>query len=127
MLVEMWRIYQGLTSNDHDIEFFNGSARIGIAKNHIFCGPEGDRAAFKKSFVAKAPQLWNLMPDELKQIEHLHTFKAHLRSYLRRTYPDRPPLKGFDAKNDNSLLAWAKEINGLQTSHALLPVMSGNS
>ena len=41
----------------------------------------GDRA-----FMVAAPRLWNSLPKELRAITNVNSFKAHIKTYLYRTY-----------------------------------------
>ena len=61
---------------------------------------------FDKSFSVKGPQIWNIVPKQIKEIEKLEQFKMKLDKWLQ-TFPDRPPVHGYTAQNNNSVLEWS--------------------
>ena len=102
----MWRIIQGLARNTPGFEFLDQEFIGRRVKEPIFTGLERDRDAFNKSFAAMGPKLWNVIPNNLKIVDNEGAFKTSLRGYIRKTFPDTPPLHGYCAKNNNSILTW---------------------
>ena len=58
---------------------------------------------FEESFLVQACKLWNVLPPKLTHIKSLYLFKSELDKFLQGV-PDEPPLPGYPAHNENSLL-----------------------
>ena len=65
------------------------------------------RADYDKTFRVRAAQLFNILPAELRAITDLDSFKVGLGRFMEQ-YPDTPPVPGYTAANDNSLLSWGR-------------------
>ena len=57
------------------------------------------------SFSSKGPAIFNAVPSQIRAIETLEPFKAHLDKWLH-SFPDTPPSPGYVAANRNSILDW---------------------
>ena len=65
------------------------------------------RTLYENSFAVKAPKLWNSLPARVTLAYPLTSFKTALQRHLD-TIPDRPPIDGYAAANNNSLLDWRR-------------------
>ena len=50
--------------------------------------PPGKCKVIANSFCSKGPQLWNAIPQDIRNIEQKHLFKRRLKQYLLSTYTD---------------------------------------
>jgi hypothetical protein len=107
VILHIWKILHDLTNNDLNISFYS-SYRFGLMANVPSLNTSSTQKAqtiFDSSFAVKGPQLWNLVPKEVKEKESLFTFKIDLDIFLR-DIPDRHPVPGYSIQNNNSLLEW---------------------
>ena len=98
-----------LAPNDIGVGFQH-SKRLGIKAEIPMLSRKSQlsvRADYDKSFRVRAAQLFNILPADTRSITKLDCFKAELGRFLER-YPDTPPVPGYTAVNDNSLLSWRR-------------------
>ena len=57
-----------------------------------------------KSFAVTGPKLWNIVPQSITSAPTLESFKSQLTSYIRRNFPDLPPVAVYITPNFNFLL-----------------------
>ena len=107
IVMHMWKIRHGLTSNDLQIQFAEHS-RLGIQAIvppvHKGCKAI-HQSLHDKSFGVMGPRLWNCIPAHIRAINEIGSFKRHLTKFVL-TVPDIPPIRGFTAPNSNSILDW---------------------
>ena len=75
--------------------------------------PASVRQALEASLRVKGGRLFNLLPQELRQLEgcSVHSFKTNLDTWLR-TVPDQPTIPGRQrAAMSNSLIDQVKLVN----------------
>ena len=103
----MWKVLNEKVSNDLNVTFYD-NARRGIMAHVPPISPFSSlksRTLFDSSFGVKGPQLWNLIPKSVKEKQTLFSFKRNLDKFLKNI-PDTPPVSGYVAQNNNSLLDW---------------------
>ena len=106
-ILHMWKLLKNKISNDLDIRFTE-SRRHGITAEVPPIQRSSNSKAkslYELSFAVKGPQLWNIVPKDIKMIDNLTNFKSKLDNFLY-SIPDRPPVAGYITQNDNSLLEW---------------------
>ena len=67
-----------------------------------------NQTLFDSSFAVQGPILWNAMPHHLNTIPDLEQFKSKLTQFLL-SIPDKPPIRGWNPPNRNTLLCWKNE------------------
>ena len=112
ILIHMWKLLHGHTSNDLGITFYSRSrlgtqAAIPPLSNSSSCKYQ---SLYDSSFAVLGPKLWNAMPYHLNSIADFPAFKAKLTAFLL-SVPDKPPVRGYTAQNSNSLLAWRTDTS----------------
>ena len=107
IMLTMWKILHGKTSNDLNIRFHERS-RSGIQAVVPSISHESSafhQSLYDSSFAVIGPKLWNCIPSNLNSIIQFDLFKKELTAFLM-SVPDTPPAKGYSPKNSNSVLAW---------------------
>ena len=111
ILILIWRIKNGMASNDIQLEFGLGRSNLktdSASKAVIKPLPKTRGKAlslFENSFMVKGAKLWNYLPSSLREIQHLHLFVHTLDQYFK-LIPDKPPVNGYYHVNDNSLISY---------------------
>ena len=108
-ILHMWKILHRVVSNDLNISFHE-HRRFGLMAevpplNTV--SSQKSRTLYDNSFSVKGPQLWNVVPKDIKVCNTLITFKCNLDKFLSETFPDCPPVSGYVSQNNNSILDWA--------------------
>ena len=107
ILIHMWKIRCGATSNDLLIEFVEND-RLGPQATipALFKGSSTAHQSLRDgSFKVAGPKLWNCIPKRIRILGTLDTFKTHLTNFLL-SIPDKPPIRGYTSPNSNSILDW---------------------
>ena len=102
ILLHMWKILHGQTSNDLNVQFVS-RPRLGtlaIIPSKSRTSSATNQTLFYNSFAVQGPKLWNAMPHNLN-LEH---FKDQLTKFLL-SFPDMLPIRGCSPPNSNSLLS----------------------
>ena len=107
IILTMWKILHGQTSNDLEITFQTRSrtgtkATVPSISRH---SSASHQTLYDCSFAVMGPKLWNCIPNYLTTAVHFDNFKHELTKFLRAV-PDTPPAKGYTPQNSNSILAW---------------------
>ena len=106
-IIHVWKIVNNMAPNDIGLQFTN-SDRRGI-RVHICAMARGASQAAKtlydKSFAIHAAKLWNTIPEKATVATKLCTFKKLLGEFLK-SFPDNPPVRGYHAQNNNSIIEW---------------------
>ena len=112
IILHMWKLLHGQTSNDLDVQFYKRSRFGTLSKVPSMCRGStlGHQSLYDNSFAVKGPKLWNSVPYHLNSIEEFATFKTKLTTFIL-SIPDNPPVKGYTAPNSNSLLAWRMDAS----------------
>ena len=115
-IIQVWKIFNGHAPNDVQMQFKTHS-RLGIKAlipriNTI--AQISVRSDYDSSFGVRAAQLWNILPSDVSQLNLLESFKIGLCRFLEQ-FLDTPPIPGYTAVNNNSLLSW-KEMRTTQMS-----------
>ena len=107
ILVHMWKILYGQTSNDLQIQFHSRSRLGTLATIPSLSRASSSRhqSMYDSSFTVLGPKLWNAMPYYLNGIADFAPFKSRLTAFML-SVPDKPPVRGYTTPNSNSLLAW---------------------
>ncbi|CAH3046303.1 unnamed protein product [Porites lobata] len=83
-------ISDNLMLNDDKTEFLIIGTRQQLAKVNINCIRVGSTDVFPtlgdRAFMVAAPRLWNSLPKELRAITNVNSFRAHIKTYLFRTF-----------------------------------------
>ena len=66
--------------------------------------------AYNNSFAVRGARLWNLLPKSVNEITQLESLKSALGNFLS-TFPDTPPVRGYNSMNSNSLLEWGANLH----------------
>ena len=104
-VLHMWKILNNQVSNDLEISFYENS-RLGILAHVPPLSSNSSSKAqhlYDASLAVTGPKLWNLLPKSVKCCSSLNSFKFNLDNFLK-DIPDRPPVAGYVAQNNNSLL-----------------------
>ena len=115
-IIQVWKIINGHAPNDVQMQFKTHSRR-GIKALIPKINTKAQisvRSDYDSSFGVRAAQLWNILPSDDSQLNALESFKIGLGRFLEQ-FPDTPPVLGYTAVNNNSLLSW-KETCKTQTS-----------
>ena len=108
-IIHVWKILNGLAPNDLEFQF-STHQRHGIKASIPPIKKKTQlsvRTDYDKTFRVQGAQLFNMLPNELRSVSTLESFKAGLGRFLEQ-YPDTPPVTGHTAVNDKSLLSWEK-------------------
>ena len=108
IILHMWKLLHGVSSNDLRVQFTKRSSRSGIQANipSICKGASAaQQSAYDASFAVMGPKLWNSIPFHINEEDGFDTFKSKLTTFLLRI-PDQPPTRGYTTTNSNSILAW---------------------
>ena len=106
-IIHVWKILNGLAPNDLEFQF-STHQRLGIRASIPPINKKAQlsvRTDYDKTFRVQAAQLFNVLPTDLRSLSTLESFKAGLGRFLEQ-YPDTPPVAGYTAANDNTLLSW---------------------
>ena len=68
---------------------------------------------YENSFGVTAAKLWNLLPAKVNCLTALEPFKIALAEFLE-SFTDKPPLDGYTAATNNSLLEWSLQKDRYQ-------------
>ena len=114
IVIQVWKTLKGFVPNNLGI-IFHDHIRLGtrcrippMKKNASVAA----KSVNDKSFAVMGPKFWNIMPKSITSAPTLESFKSRLTSYIRRNFPDLPPVTGYITPNSNSLLDW--NTGGLQ-------------
>ena len=110
IVLNMWKILNGLTSNDLQVHF-KENPRLGIQAKVPSMKKSSSAAhqtLFESSFSVMGPRLWNCIPPDLRKISTLDSFKHHLTDFLL-SVPDKPPIRSYTSPNSNSILEWRND------------------
>ena len=109
IVIYMWKIKHGLCPNDLEISFSDSNGRSGPLAT-IPSLVRGSRAVhqtlYDNSFAVVGPKLWNILPASVKNEETITSFKAAVYTFCS-SFPDNPPVRGYNPLNRNSMLDWA--------------------
>ena len=115
-IIQVWKIINGHAPNDLEMQFKH-HPRLGIKALIPQLNTKAQlsvRIDYDSSFGVKAAQLWNILPHDVSQLISLESFKIGFGRFLEQ-FPDTPPVPGYTAVNNNSLLSW-KETRMTQMS-----------
>ena len=107
ILIQMWKIHYGATSNDLTIQFHEND-RLGPLAiiPPLFKGSSTAHQSLRDaSFKVAGPKLWNCIPKSIRKLGTLDAFKSRLTNFLL-SIPDKPPIRGYTSPNSNSILDW---------------------
>ena len=107
VILHVWKILYGKTSNDVNITFYESSRYGLLARIPPLAVSSSTKAKslYDNSFAVLGPKLWNLVPKSLKTVDSMNAFKSNLDKFLKEV-PDRPHVAGYVVQNNNSLLEW---------------------
>ena len=112
IIIHMWKILHGTTSNDLKVQFQQKSRTGTQAVVPPFTAKSSQRhkSMYDGSFGVMGPKLWNSIPYGINSLAKFDVFKSRLTAFLLNV-PDQPPVKGYTPPNSNSLLAWRVDKN----------------
>ena len=108
IILTMWKILHGQTSNDLNI-MFQTRLRTGtkaVVPSISRQSSASHQSRYDTSFAVMGPKFWNCVPNNLNTMVQFELFKKNLTAFLL-SVPDTPPTKGYSPSNSNSILAWA--------------------
>ena len=110
IILHMWKILNGKTSNDLQVRFVSRPrlGNLAVVPPKSKSSSAANQTLFDCSFAVQGPILWNAMPHHLNIIQDLEQFKSKLTQFLL-SIPDRPPIRGWNPTNKNTLLCWKNE------------------
>ena len=103
MLFHVWKILNEKAPNDIGIAF---ERRDDFIKALVVPLPRCStrlQSLHETSFLVRGAKLWNLIPKRSTKLDTFSAFKTSVDSFLE-FIPDRPPIEGYHAPNNNSLL-----------------------
>ena len=106
IILTMWKILHGQTSNDLNI-MFQTRPRTGtkaVVPSISRQSSASHQSRYDTSFAVMGPKLWNCVPNNLNTMVQFELFKKNLTAFLL-SVPDTPPTKGYSPSNSNSILA----------------------
>ena len=110
IILHMWKILHGYTSNDLNVQFVTrprfGNIAVISSKSRV--STAANQSLYDSSFAVQGPKLWNAIPYHLNVVDKAEHFKDQLTKFML-SIPDTPPIRGYASKNSNSLLCWRKE------------------
>ena len=110
IILHMWKILHGCTSNDLNVQFVTrprfGNIAVIPSKSRV--STAANQSLYDSSFAVQEPKLWNAIPYHLNVVDKAEHFKDQLTKFML-SIPDTPPIRGYASKNSNSLLCWRKE------------------
>ena len=110
IVMHMWKILHGVTSNDLNVQFTKNS-RLGILAKVPSVRKKSavaHQTLYENSFSVMGPKLWNCIPSNIRAITKQDRFKLPLTTFLL-ALPDKPPIRGFTSPNSNSILDWRND------------------
>ena len=107
-VIHMWKIYNGLVPNGIGLEFTETSRHgpRAILPGFNYRAQRAISSQYENSFSVRGPMLWNTLPRNVKESGSINELKATLGEHLK-SFPDRPPTRGYTGINGNSLLDFA--------------------
>ena len=110
IILHMWKILHGCTSNDLNVQFVTrprfGNIAVIPSKSRV--STAANQSLYDSSLAVQGPKLWSAIPYHLKVVDKAEHFKDQLTKFML-SIPDTPPIRGYASKNSNSLLCWRKE------------------
>ena len=105
MIMHMWKILHGLTSNDLQLQFTVNPRLGNLAKVPSFRKKisAAHQTLYETSFSVMGPKLWNCLPTQIRAISKHDSFKRQMTAFML-SVPDKPPIRGFTSPNSNSIL-----------------------
>ena len=71
----------------HKIHLVNRRMMAKTAKKKLLVVPQYNLKTYGyRAFSHRAPTLWNALPDDIRQVDHLETFKSKLKTHLFRQF-----------------------------------------
>ena len=104
IIITMWKILHGQTSNDLNI-MFQTRPRTGtkaVVPSISRQSSASHQSRYDTSFAVMGPKLWNCVPNNLNTMVQFELFKKNLTAFLL-SVPDTPPTKGYSPSNSNSI------------------------
>ena len=120
IIVHMWKVLHGRCPNDVNVKFSATSRRghQAVVPSLVKTCSGHNQTLYDSSFAVMGPRLWNLVPVGIRSIESMEQFKSLLTAFVN-SFPDEPPVRGYSARNGNSLLEWHYNVAA--------PLLSGRS
>ena len=108
IILQVWKILNGVSPNDIDMKFRETSRRgtIAVTPPLVKGCSQRNQSLYDGSFAVLGARLWNIVPVDIKSIRSFLSFKEKLSRFLA-SFPDNPPVRGYSCANSNSLLDWA--------------------
>ena len=95
------------SSNDLKVSFVSRPrlGNLAVVPPKSKTSSAANQTLFDSSFAVQGHILWNAMPNHLNTIQDLE----HFKSKLTQSIPDKPPIRGWNPPNKNTLLCWENE------------------
>ena len=94
MIMHMWKILHGLTSNDLQMQF-TANLRLGnLAKVPSFRKKfsAAHQTLYEISFTVMGTKLWNCLPTKMRAAYKHDSFKRQMTAFMF-SVPDKPPIR----------------------------------
>ena len=110
IILHMWKILHGYTSNDLNVQFVTRPrfGNIAVIPSTSRVTTAANQSLYDSSFAVQGPKLWNAIPYHLNVVDKAEHFKDQLTNFML-SIPDTPPIKEYTSQSSNSLLCWRKE------------------
>ena len=110
VIMHMWKILHGLTSNDLQVQFTVNPRLGNLAKVPSFRKKisAAHQTLYETSFSVMGPKLLNCLPTQIRAISKYDSFKRQMTAFML-SVPDKPPIRGFTLPNSNSILDWRND------------------
>ena len=110
MIMHMWKILHGLTSNDLQVQLTVNPRLGNLAKVPSFRKKisAAHQTLYETSFSVMGPKLWNCLPTQIRAVSKHDNFKRQMTAFML-SVPDKPPIRGFTPLNSNSILDWRND------------------
>ena len=102
-MILVWKVYNGEMPNTTNMSFIDShrSGPRAVVPKYSYEAQRANLTLFEGSFAVKGAQLWNTLPQHVKESPTLFQFKTSLGKFLS-TIPDTPPVSGYPPQNGNN-------------------------
>ena len=108
-IFHMWKILYKKAPNDVGLEFIQREDHVKAVVRPLPRCSTRLQSLYEISFPVLGAKLWNLIPKHSTVSDSFDVFKKSIDSFLE-FIPDRPPILGYNAPNNNSLVAIVSRV-----------------
>ena len=94
VIMHMWKILHGLTSNDLQVQLTVNPRLGNLAKVPSFRKKisAAHQTLYEASFSLMGPKLWNCLPTQIRAISKYDSFKHQMTAFML-SVPDKSPIR----------------------------------